>query len=371
MRRLRPDEDPPSWLLHAPTAHDRRMHFVLVEPACAITVEVLGSRFLSRYQGDGEAVESVPWKLRFPRIISWHRGGGGSVPDTLMSYRRKGCEAWLAQRGTSWLQIAIDLYDGGDLEGGTAGEPLRVSDSSVVRVVEGKPLSVAPPLAELGGAQPAAEATSLVGLHEEPPTKRSRTECVGSSTLAAPVMERLRAARKLFKQQIFDAALVKFRQAAVLAEQPSSAGGGDGEEAAADAPPVDIAAVRSMTAALSGVAGTLERRAQEEGGGRALGWSETREALSMRVRAFEISDDAVKTVDSRTDGRLAAQAVRDLRETAEAAQVKLRTMLERDEAKDLLHGLLVARMDRLQAMEQRRNSNWRKELDERPDDRRW
>ena len=87
-----------------------------------------------------------------------------------------------------------------------------------------------------------------------------------------------------------------------------------------------------------------------------------REALSMRVRAFEISNDAVKTLGSADGG---------LRQFAEAAQVKLRTMLERDEAKDFLHGLLVARMDRLQAMEQRRNPNWKKELDERPDDRRW
>ena len=48
MRRLNVDEDPPAWLLHPPSAKERRPHFVLIDPSLAVKVEVLGSRFLTR-----------------------------------------------------------------------------------------------------------------------------------------------------------------------------------------------------------------------------------------------------------------------------------------------------------------------------------
>ena len=38
-------------------------------PSRAVKVEVLGSRFLTRFTHDDEAVAGVPWKLRFPRVV--------------------------------------------------------------------------------------------------------------------------------------------------------------------------------------------------------------------------------------------------------------------------------------------------------------
>ena len=70
---------------------------------------MIGSRFLVRYTHDNEAVAVVPWRLRFPRVLSVHdcaEASAGTNVDTVQTYRRKGCEAWMAYRDMSWLSIA-------------------------------------------------------------------------------------------------------------------------------------------------------------------------------------------------------------------------------------------------------------------------
>ncbi len=125
MRRLGPEEDPPGLLRGAPSARERRLHFVLRDPSRAPVVEVLGSRFLPLFGRDDEACADVSWKLRFPRVVRVHpaAGAAGTVPDTLQTFWRKGCEAGLAQRGTSWLEILMRLHRAGELSGAAGRSP--------------------------------------------------------------------------------------------------------------------------------------------------------------------------------------------------------------------------------------------------------
>ena len=59
MRRFSAHEAPPSWLSHCPTSKDRRPHFVLIDPSRAVKVEVMGSRFLSRFSERRTAVNGT------------------------------------------------------------------------------------------------------------------------------------------------------------------------------------------------------------------------------------------------------------------------------------------------------------------------
>ena len=54
-------------------------------------------------RSDPEAVEAIPWKLRFPRLVRCFmepEAARATFTDTVATYRRKGCEAWLAVRGS-------------------------------------------------------------------------------------------------------------------------------------------------------------------------------------------------------------------------------------------------------------------------------
>ena len=59
-------------------------------------VEVLGSRFLRRYDKDTSvaANKKVHWQLRFPRISKWAEASDGVVPDTVASFTDKAIAAF-------------------------------------------------------------------------------------------------------------------------------------------------------------------------------------------------------------------------------------------------------------------------------------
>ena len=96
MTRLPVDARPPSWLRDCPEKQNHRPHWVLRDPARAPFVEVLGSRFLRRYDKDTSvaANKKVHWQLRFPRVSKWAEASDGVVPDTVASFTDKAIAAF-------------------------------------------------------------------------------------------------------------------------------------------------------------------------------------------------------------------------------------------------------------------------------------
>ena len=96
MERLGVDEPPPAWMRQCPTSTMARPHWVLLDPKTAPIVEVMGSRFLRRYNQDTDASSnrSLPWTLRFPRVAKWCEATDGVVVDTIESFRAKAVAAF-------------------------------------------------------------------------------------------------------------------------------------------------------------------------------------------------------------------------------------------------------------------------------------
>ena len=109
--------------------------------------------------------------------------------------------------------------------------------------------------------------------------------------------------------------------------------------------------------ALSGVAGVLEERARNEE--RPLREAELKEALLMRLSAKLLFDDAIQF------GAM-AELASDAKVSLDALASKVSALCERDEAKDFLHGVLVALMERYHA----KHSGLARELDLRPPEQR-
>ena len=72
----------------------------------------------SNLRSDGFRTAVAPFDLRFPRIRQWYpaAAGGGAAssagavsPDTVGSFRLKGCEAWMRVAGTRWIDVAREL----------------------------------------------------------------------------------------------------------------------------------------------------------------------------------------------------------------------------------------------------------------------
>lgn len=59
-------------------------------------VEVVGSRFLRRFNQDSDATTNrdIPWTLRFPRVAKWCEATDGVVADTVASFRAKAVAAF-------------------------------------------------------------------------------------------------------------------------------------------------------------------------------------------------------------------------------------------------------------------------------------
>ena len=282
----------------------------------------------------------MPWKLRFPRVVRWYGGDANAVqavlPDTVATYRRKGCEAWLSQRGRSWVSIATELYESGELLDGDGGgsntleeeeeddEGSRCFKPKRARLDDGGERRV-------GVEMKLSEAWSLCG------------------------EDQLRAARNLYSQENYEEALRGFsglaepftratdvleRLTAESIRREHAAG-----QITKNVVDVDSAAegrellaeLNGMAAAFSGVAGTLECLK------RPLNAEEVKEALRMRLRAVMLLQDAVE------HGQIGELKVKDKTFIAllQIARNKPSTLCERDEVKDFLHGLLVAKMDEL------------------------
>jgi len=96
MNRLGVDEPPPAWMRQCPTSTMARPHWVLLDPESAPVVEVMGSRFLRRYNQDKDASSnrSLPWTIRFPRVARWFEETDGVVVDTVASFRAKAVAAF-------------------------------------------------------------------------------------------------------------------------------------------------------------------------------------------------------------------------------------------------------------------------------------
>lgn len=373
MRRLRQDEPLPSWLLHAPKGRERRPHFVLTEPALAVKVEVLGSRFLTRFVNDDDAVSLVPWKLRFPRVVRWFGGGvghqHGAIADTVESYRLKGCDAWLAQRGLSWPSIADELLQSGDL--GNDAE-----DASSLAHAEG-----AASLALGTGAAAAAGSLALETPRAETPLpmqKRPRTasgdagqnggdgarshepacelpSTGGISDLVKRSKGFLKVAQNCMQARDVEGALLSYRRAAALfaeegrgsnradAAQPgwiSSASAADQQDVAGQHDTDGWERIRHAITALSNVAGSLE--ALSRATQRPMESEQVREALRMRLRAIRVCRDNHAQYANPPPG------MQGKRPNLEQLEAKLAAFCEREEVRRLLHGVLVARMERTQ-----------------------
>lgn len=145
------------------------------------------------------------------------------------------------------------------------------------------------------------------------------------------------AGRDEFENERLDAALARFRTAAAcfLALGPDVQTHLAAEFVRGQTCEGLRHSLEVMGATYSGVAGMLERRATS----RPLCVDEITEAVRMRVLVWALHEDAVELGHVRQD-------VSDLDETRRVARLKLEALCEKDEVKDTLHGLLVARMER-------------------------
>ena len=426
MRKLEPGEPLPSWLLHGPTSKLRGMHFVLRDPARAVKVEVLGSRFLTRFTHDDEAVEIVPWKLRFPRIVRWFgeaAAAEATLPDTVDTYRRKGCEAWLAARGRSWSEIALELFRNGELSSGkdderapelaagaadargshAALEPPEVVPASkrlrpnpnpnpnagVQTVVTVQDQQVATETAMDTTATTAAAATTAAitstspstsaststspstcgGGQLEPPLKQrllahGKSEAMGLTEAVGHAMPLNKAAFGEARGQRREAALQLYRRAARLFHA-STANIWERftQESFRKEQGLPSSALveelKTGAVAYSGVARVLVEAAVAEK--RRLRPCEVREALLMRLCARELYEDSYEY--GELDELKKAPAPHNL----ETVRERVESLCKRDEVKDFLHGKLVEQMERFRASKKGRN--WADDqLDLRPDE---
>lgn len=374
MRRLAPDEPPPAWLVHMPANKERRPHFILRDVRDAVKVEVLGSRFLTRFTGDPEAVGGCPWKLRFPRVIRWHgepAAAAAIIPDTLMSYRRKGCEAWLVARGTSWASIAQDLADNGEL-GVVAGDAVDddEKDEPDDDLTLHPPATRTPPalqdptpskrrrfdvpegetaltssidfLHAMDGAKPLLKAASAAAAQEahSPALEHYRAAAARFASASNDVLERL-VSESIRRDEVKKSNATTVIDVSGCDDERGEGASGTGGLVVAAARPSPsleqseplVQAIKGAGAAYSGVAGILERRTATEGG-RPLHEVEIREAVRSRLRAHALYDDAVD-----------AGGMVELAATRLVLRGKLDQLCEREEVKGYLHALLVERMD--------------------------
>lgn len=311
MRRLGQHEALPSWLLHAPEGRARRPHFVLTDPATAVKVEVLGSRFLTRFVNDDDAVKVVPWKLRFPRVVRWFSdaaGLHGTIPDTLESYRLKGCEAWLAQRGRTWPSIAEELS--GDLG-------VDAEERAILNLGTGAD-SALPPAPDSALPRPKRPRTA-----DGPSTGCNGVESgsareIPTTAILVITEGHFEVARGCRTRGDWEGALHAYRQATALFEGGRGNTGLTGQEL-----------IHHALIALSGVAGSLETLSKVMR--RAMSNEEVREALRMRLRASCLCREHYATLPP---------------DQLEQLHGKLTALCKRDEVRLILHGLLVARMER-------------------------
>ena len=406
MRRYEADEPAPGWLQKMPTGKERRPHFILVDPEDAIKVEVLGSRFLTRFKGDEEAVDECPWKLRFPRVIKWHAdpSADSSIPDTLSTFRRKGCDAWIAVRGQSWESIAQDVYDRRELgdDGAAPVIPMQAEapPEELQESLHGQQALEGPrsqKRARLDGGDE-HQVVGTVAAGELAPNEHGAAVGEGrvATTFDGSLLEAtaygyplVQAGMHATKAHAYDVALTNYRQAAayflhirqndiedrltmeyfrrkdcldqhvdattaLIAHGESAAASGQTALSAESAELVK--GLMTAAAAYSGVAGTLEQRAPLPPHPAAvkLREAEIEEALRMRVRAKSLYDDAVE------EG-----GITELKRDVLAARLK--DLCKRDEVKDYLHGKLVNRMVELH---KRMAPEDKKDLDLIPDERR-
>jgi hypothetical protein len=267
-------------------------------------------------------------------------------------------------RGYSWLAIAQDCYEKGEIEGELDGDchlPCELSEVTLPpaqRAFIGEvggggggggggdracPLITAPPSLCADGAIPAL-ATTLM-------TNPALVTNPALMTNPALVTKLVTKGKQLFGDSARDPAALRealrlFRQAARCCE-PVAACLADAVRStrrSSEQMP-DLREIKLAASAFSCVAAALERSAELST--RPLSVRAIREALRMRLRAKILFDDAVDFGDLWEISRYSELREGTGAQSQHAADNKLSALCDREEVRDWLHGLLVLRMERM------------------------
>jgi hypothetical protein len=270
-------------------------------------------------------------------------------------------------RGYSWLAIAQDCYEKGEIEGELDGDchlPCELSEVTLppaqrafigeVGEVGGGgggggggdracPLITAPPSLCADGAIPAL-ATTLM-------TNPALVTNPALMTNPALVTKLVTKGKQLFGDSARDPAALRealrlFRQAARCCE-PVAACLADAVRStrrSSEQMP-DLREIKLAASAFSCVAAALELSAVLST--RPLSVRAIREALRMRIRAKILYDDAVDFGDLWEISRYSELREGTGAQSQHAADQRLSALCEREEVRDALHGLLVLRMERM------------------------
>jgi hypothetical protein len=274
-------------------------------------------------------------------------------------------------RGYSWLAIAQDCYEKGELEGELEGDchlPCELSEVTLppaqrafigeVGEVGGGgggggggacPLITAPPSLCADGAIPALATTLMTN----PALVTNPTLVTNPARMTNPalVTKLVTEGKQLFGDSARDPAALRealrlFRQAARCCE-PVAACLADAVRSprrSSEQMP-DLREIKLAASAFSCVAAALEQSAVLST--RPLSVRAIREALRMRLRAKILYDDAVDFGDLWEISRYSELREGTGAQSQHAADQRLSALCEREEVRDWLHGLLVLRMERM------------------------
>ena len=276
-------------------------------------------------------------------------------------------------RGYSWLAIAQDCYEKGELEGELEGDGHLPGELSEVTsppahrpfISEKSEIGKISEVGEVGevggggdgeggGGGGGGRACPLITApHSLCAVPVLATTLVTNPALATNSATKLVAkGKQLYGESVRDPAALRealrlFREAARCCEPIVAclAAAVRSPQRSSEQMP-HLGEIKLAASAFSCVAAALERSAVLSA--RPLSVCAIREALRMRLRAKLLYDDAVDLGDVWEISRYSELREGTGPQSQHAADSKLSALCEREEVRDWLHGLLVLRMERMQ-----------------------